>query len=60
MTPPMSWERVWSIVRHVKAHYRRYTSGQRKYLFSEITRMDEYQRRRFRQECGLFLMRCPE
>jgi hypothetical protein len=59
MKPPMTWWRVWTIIWHVKANGSRYTRGQLKYLRDEITRMDQYQRQRFRQECAGVLVRCP-
>jgi hypothetical protein len=57
MNPPMSWFRVWRIIRHVRANGLHYTQGQVKYLHSQLAQMNLYQTARFHQECSDILSR---
>jgi hypothetical protein len=52
MNPPMTWARVWRIIRFVQVKGLPKTPGLLKSLYFEIERMDQDQRSRFYDECS--------
>ena len=57
MIPPMTWARVWRIIKYVRVNGLPKTPGLLKSLCSELERMDHCQRQRFYAECSGILVK---